>query len=89
MRMMKQRKKDRWTDRLQEIFQVFQLFQVLVSFYCDCSKENIPLQKHSLWCSYLTVTFATAASQNGVCITQQLNVSYTVKILLHDCSIIR
>jgi hypothetical protein len=27
---------------------------------------------HSIWCCYITMDFAMAASQNGVCITQQM-----------------
>jgi hypothetical protein len=37
-------------------------------------------------CCYITVDFATAASQNGVCMTQQM---CRIMIYLHDCFMIK
>ncbi len=38
----------------------------------ECSPSTYKHKKMYLWCSYITVNFATAASLNGVCIAKQM-----------------
>jgi hypothetical protein len=48
-------------------------------------KHTEPAHSRSLSC-YITVDFATAASQNSVCITQQM---FSYNDVVHDCSMIK